>query len=125
VAGCGEQEGGEGSAGKPASELTITLDRDGPGGEPVETAELSCPGSEHCAALGDLSAVDLGPVDPRQACTEIYGGPDLVTIEGELGGDPVETTLTRGNGCEIERFEQVVELLEALFPGYEPGSAIT
>jgi hypothetical protein len=59
-----------------------------------------------------------------EACTELFGGPDVATIEGQLNGDEVNAELTRSNGCEIERFDAVVPLLQALFAGYEPGAAI-
>jgi hypothetical protein len=47
----------------------------------------------------------------------------VVTIEGTLKGAPMDTSLTRENGCEIERFDRFAEVLAALFPDYEPGSA--
>ena len=57
-------------------------------------------------------------------CTEIFGGPDIATIQGTLRGEPVEAELTRANGCEIERFDRFTPMLRELFPGYRPGSAL-
>lgn len=108
-----------------ASELVISLDPDGPGGAGAERARLSCPSSAAaCGAVADLAPGAADPVPPETACTEIYGGPDQVTIRGTLRGERVEATLTRANGCEIERFERFVALLEELFPGYAPGAAL-
>ena len=62
---------------------------------------------------------------PGPACTEIYGGPDTLSIKGTIDGEPVDATFTRANGCEIERFDRFAELLKELFPDYRPGAAIT
>ncbi|MDQ3759159.1 MAG: hypothetical protein M3331_04360, partial [Actinomycetota bacterium] len=56
--------------------------------------------------------------------TEIFGGPDVATVEGEIDGEDVDVELTRANGCEIERFDAAIPLLQALFQDYEPGQAI-
>ena len=64
------------------------------------------------------------PLSADQACTELFGGPDIATIQGEINGEEVDVELTRSNGCEIERFDAAVPLLQALFDGYEPGGAI-
>jgi hypothetical protein len=122
--GCGEDESGDAASPSPSAgtELTITLDADGPGGAPPRAEELSCAGP--CPALGGLEPADLEPVPGDVACTEIFGGPDTVTIEGEIGGEPVDAKLTRANGCEIERFDQATPLLRSLFPGYEPGESL-
>jgi len=105
------------------TELQITLDVDGPGGRDPKPAIVNCEladGSE----CGKLSATDFAPIDPQTPCTEIYGGPDVVEVSGFINDEPVDTTLTRANGCEIERFDQIVPVLKQEFPGYEPGSAI-
>ena len=125
VPGCGADEE---SSPAEATELAITLDADGPGGESAETAEITCPGAnappEACAAIRELPDDPAAPVPLDTPCTEIYGGPDVVTVEGTLNGEEVEAELTRGNGCEIERFDRFVPLLEVLFPRYEPGESV-
>jgi hypothetical protein len=122
--GCGEDESDDGASGSPSvvGELTITLDADGPGGEPPRTEEVSCTGA--CPELEGLEPADLEPVPGDVACTEIFGGPDVVTIEGEIAGEHVDAKLTRANGCEIERFDHATPLLQSLFPGYEPGASL-
>jgi hypothetical protein len=102
----------------------VTLDVDGSGGKEPQTADLSCPGPSACAEAEKLTPADFGQVPPTEACTEIFGGPDVATIEGELNGDHVQATFNRSNGCEIDRFGNVLPLLQALFPDYQPGSAI-
>jgi hypothetical protein len=128
AAGCGGDSGGaEDDPAQTTAELTFTLDADGPGGEPAQTAEVVCQrigGSDFCPDLEGITAADFEPVSPQTACTEIFGGPDTLRVEGTLDGDPVDATFTRANGCEIDRFESFVPLLRARFPGYQPGSAI-
>lgn len=126
AAGCGEDEGG--SSPIDETELTITLDADGPGGEPAAEAHVQCPGADApqtaCQAIEELPDDPAAPIDPNTPCTEIYGGPDVVTVEGTLETEPIDTQLTRENGCEIERFDRFAPLLAALFPDYEPGASI-
>jgi hypothetical protein len=128
-AGCGADDDDE-PAGSPveSTALAVTLDVDGAGGKPPSEAELVCPdrGPESspaaCAAATGLTASDADPVPPDTPCTKIYGGPDVVTLAGMLGGEQVDAQLTRADGCEIERFEPFVPLLESLFDGYRPGA---
>ena len=132
VAGCGsDDDDGDGDSGEAPTELSVTLDRDGPGGEDPVEASLRCPEggpaatvSAPCAAAGELTASDADPVPPDAACTKIYGGPDIVTLRGTLEGEEIDAELTRTDGCQIERFGRFLPLLEALFPGYEPGGAL-
>lgn len=110
------------------SSLTVTLDPDGPDGPEKEmTEEVSCDDSSEdaaCLAVGEMDADALGPVSPDTACTELFGGPDTLSLEGTIEGEDVDVDLTRANGCEIERFDAAVPLLDALFPDYEPGGSI-
>jgi hypothetical protein len=115
--GCGDDE----SAAEPAAadtQLRISLDLDGPGGKAPRTAEVICePDTDTgpCRQVGELDAADLAPVRPTQPCTEIYGGPATATITGTLHGEAVDATLSRENGCEIERYERVEPLLLEVF----------
>ncbi len=40
----------------------------------------------------------------------IFGGPGKATVTGTLDGAAVDATFTRANGCEISRWERMVEL---------------
>jgi hypothetical protein len=125
IAGCGDDDAGYSPSAD--TDLTITVDPDGARGEAAQEARIACPGANSpqgaCQAIEELPDDPGAPVPPNTPCTEIYGGPDVVTIEGELDGDEIDTRLTRENGCEIERFDRFVPLLEALIPDYEPGAA--
>ncbi len=124
IAACGDDE----DAGSPAAatELEVTLDPDGEGGRDALEGAIGCPGdAPACDAVAALPADPAAPVPPGTACTEIYGGPDTLSIRGTIDGEPVDATFTRANGCEIERFDRFAELLKELFPDYQPGAAIT
>ena len=129
ASGCGDSDdAGSGDAfAEGDSSLTVTLDPDGPGGEDESTEDVSCEdGSDDapCQAVAGIDVDALGPVSPNTACTEIFGGPDTASIEGTIEGEEVDVDLTRANGCEIERFDAALPLLQALHPDYEPGGAI-
>lgn len=133
AAGCGGEDGGpaQGPAPAPASgeaALTVTLQPRGPDG-PSRTAELICPpdspGQEDaCAALDGIEPDAADPVPPGTACAQVYGGPDVVRIEGTLHGSDIDARLSRENSCEIDRFERFQPLLDELFPNYSPGQAL-
>lgn len=125
LAGCGADD--DGAAGAASTDLRITLDVDGKGGKPPSTAQVLCEeGMETspCPQLLELTAGDLAPVPGDTACTEIFGGPEVVTVTGSLHGEAVDAELTRTNGCEIERFDRFVPVLRELFSDYEPGEAL-
>ena len=131
IAGCGEGGGSPsttstGATGRGATDLAVTLDADGEGGDPPLQESVSCPGpdEEACEAVAGMPDDAAAQVPPQTACTEIYGGPDTLVIQGKLDGESVDARLVRTNGCEIERFDRFVPLLKALFAAYEPGSAI-
>jgi hypothetical protein len=123
VAGCGDEEDGDGS-GSAGTELTVTLDPDGPGGDEARTESVSCEADAGDSPCATLVPEDADPVPPATACTEIYGGPDEATVEGTIAGESVTAAFTRANGCEIDRFDRIVPLLQDLFPGYRPGADI-
>ena len=70
--------------------------------------------ADACALLAELesSADDpFAPVPADQACTLIYGGPEVATIVGDLAGRSIDATFSRTNGCEIARWDALVPLL--------------
>ena len=132
LAGCSGDGEGDPTSNDPFAEgdarLTVTLDPDGAEGpEDPQAEEVSCEESTEnatCLAIRDVSADDFDPAPADQACTELFGGPDEATLSGDIDGEEVDAELTRANGCEIERFDRAVPLLEALFDDYQPGEAI-
>ena len=47
-------------------------------------------------------------------CTQQYGGPETATITGTWQGEPVNSTLSRKNGCEIARWDALKDVLPRL-----------
>ena len=124
AAGCGDEEDDSSASEPGATELTIVLDADGAKGERPRSEEVACAPGADDSPCSRLAATDLAPLDPATPCTEIYGGPDEAAVEGTIAGEPVSATLTRANGCEIDRFERLTPLLRELFPGYRPGASL-
>ena len=127
LVGCGGDDE-EGPVSEAETELEITLDPDGEGEGEALVAMLECPGADRpaaaCAAVAELPEDPAAAPPPGTACTEIYGGPDVATIEGTLEGEAISAELTRENGCEIERFQRFAPVLSALFPDYTPGEEL-
>lgn len=127
LAACGEERpagppaGGEASATtsvRPSLEkdsLTVTVKASAEA--PAKTWTLTCDpvGGDHpkaeqaCASLGKAEE-PFKPVPADQMCTEIYGGPEIATVKGTWRGEPVDTTFTRKNGCELNRWAKLAPL---------------
>src|SRR4051795_1888225 len=86
LAGCGSDDETSTSGGGAAPDLTFVLDRDGSGGAEAEEVSLTCPGgdAQACAAIAALPPDPTAATKPTQACTQVYGGPDTLTINGTL-----------------------------------------
>jgi hypothetical protein len=52
-----------------------------------------------------------GPPPTDRVCTDIYGGPEVATIEGRVDGEPVDATVARNNGCGISDWDALAPLL--------------
>jgi hypothetical protein len=116
AAGCGSGTGGGDAAAPPTTQprydLTITY---WPKGGPSSTATLTCDpnGGTHpdadkaCAAL-DAHPEALHPVPTDMACTQIYGGDQVATIEG----DGIRAMFNRSDGCQIARWDALAPVLE-------------
>lgn len=80
---------------------------------------LTCdpPGGDHpfagkaCEALTRHPDL-LKPLPPEQACTQIYGGPQVATVTGTWQGRPVNVKFSGQNGCEINRWQKAAPLLD-------------
>ncbi|UJA21551.1 hypothetical protein HJD18_15905 [Thermoleophilia bacterium SCSIO 60948] len=127
--GCGSEEGGDASGGgEPETMLAFELQPKGENG-PTERAELSCPATDSedeaaCAALGKVPDSAIDPLPTNAVCTQQFGGEDLLNVTGTLDGRDINVDLSRADGCEIDRFEDWLPVLEQLYPDYEPGSSI-
>ncbi len=115
------------SAGPAAAVTDLKIVMDGGAGRP-STGTLTCPaadaattapGGTHpdparaCAALAKGAKTGLPPVGKGLMCTELYGGPQTAKITGTYLGQPVSSSLSRVNGCEIARWDALRGLLPA------------
>jgi hypothetical protein len=113
VAGCGGDDAAQPSAsgGDPAASLTVIVRPDGADGaarrRTIECEQLGPKAPEPaCRRLGGLTAEQLAPVPAATACTQIYGGPGVARVSGELRGRRVDARFELSNGCEIERWDR-------------------
>lgn len=64
-----------------------------------------------CAALAEVGARAFEEPPADQMCTEIYGGPQTATVVGTFAGASVDVALSRTNGCEIGRWDELSALV--------------
>ena len=96
-----------------ADTLRIEVRTDASAAAKVMTLQCDPLGGNHpdgaaaCAALdkAGLTAFDATPKD--QACTMIYGGPQTAKVTGTYKNVKVNSTFTRSNGCEIDRWDSL------------------
>jgi hypothetical protein len=104
--------------GTESAELTIVVD-DGTGTTTTWTLTCSPSGGSHptpddaCRALAEHGDQALPPVPKDMRCTMIFGGPQRAHITGTWRGKPVDSNLSRQNGCEIGRWNSLAGLLPA------------
>ena len=112
------------SAASTATALKIVVNE---GGGKTDNWTLTCDpaGGTHphpdaaCAALAAKGKTALPPVSKSIMCTQIYGGAQTAEITGTWNGKPVNATLSRQNGCQINRWHA----LEGLLPK-EAGAGV-
>ena len=114
----------------PSGSVDLTIDISD-GSATAHTATLRCTGDDP-AGTGHLADADAAraacelvtgneaartrlvegePTD--RMCTQIYGGPEVATVEGTIDGQPVRTTVRRNDGCGIADWELLTPLLGA------------
>ncbi|HTI34272.1 MAG TPA: hypothetical protein VL422_11385 [Miltoncostaea sp.] len=107
LAGCGG--GGDPPAAAGPTALTV---RHYDGERLVRTTTLGCGADDVVCAEVVALLPGLRP-DPGEVCTQIYGGPERIVVEGTVDGDPVRREVTRANGCEIARYDRLEKALAA------------
>jgi hypothetical protein len=80
------------------------------GGPVAATRTIRCDGAAPDAACTRLRAAPglLLPISAQERCTEIYGGPAVARLTGTFGGRAVDLTVTRADGCNVERWARLV-----------------
>jgi hypothetical protein len=121
LAGCGGDDGG--GPGPAETSLKITYLPEGVGG-PSTVWELRCdpaggslPGAaEACVKLAAAGAEAFSGKSPDSACTQEFGGPQAAQVEGSVEGEPVDSTFSRADGCEIARWDRLAFLFRPSGP---------
>lgn len=90
------------AAGAP-TERTLTCRESAAG--TVSNPDAAC---EQLARLGEKA---FAPTPPDVACTTIYGGESVATIDGTFAGKPVHASYSLANGCEIARWNRLPTIL--------------
>lgn len=120
------QAGGGGGGGGAGSTISLDVEVTSPG-TPALVATVSCAGSATgtgflagpaataaCDHLRTKAAATRRLVEgrpPDLLCTEIYGGPETAHITGTINGAPVDTKITRTDGCGIADWTTLGALL--------------
>jgi hypothetical protein len=107
---CGSS--GSGSSVSASARLHVTLNPTG-GTGPVQSWDVTCPSATHASACAALTASpDAFTAPPATtACTMIYGGPQVLTVDGSVGTRRINYTTGRTNGCEIAAFARDIALV--------------
>ena len=109
--GCGNDDDKADESASRAADLTVTIRTTGPDG-PARRHRIQCDrlgpkaADKTCRSLAGLSPEALEPVPSGTACTQIYGGPAVARVRGELHGKHVDASFELTNGCEIERWDR-------------------
>src|SRR5919106_260237 len=109
LAGCGDAPDPEPAAPSETT-LTISVWPEGRAAGKPTVRRLECPAQASdpaCARLAELGPEAFAPVPGDAACTQIYGGPQEARVEGAIDGTPIDADLSRSNGCEIARWDDV------------------
>ncbi|WP_406495873.1 subtilase-type protease inhibitor [Streptomyces sp. NBC_00846] len=104
--------------------LTVTVSDSGdPAADGVFELECGPAGGSHPAAqhacnrldeLADEGAAPFAPVPRDAMCTQQFGGPATARVTGTWRGRSIDTVLTRGNGCEISRWNNLRPVLPSI-----------
>ena len=99
----------------------LVVEYDAGDGSAVQTWTLTCVGfvdgshpqaEQACEHLKGLEQ-PFAPLPADQICTEQFGGPQTAKVTGLWRGEPVDLTLSRGNGCFISQWDSLVPLVPA------------
>jgi hypothetical protein len=140
LAGCGSQQSPGSDAASPTggsgvvqpttpAQTALTVSVKATPSAATTTWKLTCDpvGGDHpaaqaaCAALAAAkkkAADPFAPTPKDQMCTQIYGGPQVATVTGTWQGKPVNSTFSRKNGCEIQRWSDLAPMFGKIQPTY-------
>lgn len=121
LSGCGDDGSGDREPARAGIvDVEVRVDPDGPGARPAVRRSVRCGAEDdraRCRVLRDAPADTWTPVPRRQACTQIYGGPQTARVTGVVGGRRVDARFSRRNGCELSRWQTIAGVLDPLARG--------
>ena len=118
AAGCMGRSSSSGSGSSQPTSLDISVSLGG-SEAPTRVWTLRCPrggtlpNAERACERLDRLDDPFAPVPKDVACTEVYGGPQIATVQGTFRGSRVNARFSRTDGCQIARWNRV----GFLFPG--------
>jgi hypothetical protein len=71
----------------------------------LSRTELDCAGADRAACDRVVALLPRLRPRPGEVCTEIYGGPERLVVEGTVEGAPERVEVTRVDGCQIARYD--------------------
>jgi hypothetical protein len=79
----------------------------------VTCPETPIDADKDCQELLSLVGTDVfdAALPPGTVCTQQFGGPQTLEVEGTLAGRSVTTTFSRVDGCQIDRWDRAAPLL--------------
>jgi len=101
----------------PQASLRVMLEPTGADG-PHSTWAVACPSATQTAACARLFATTeaFTPPPANGACTMIYGGPQVLSVTGNVGDRRVTYHTGRTNGCQIADYERDLALVAPFRP---------
>jgi hypothetical protein len=101
---------------KPYTELELIVWPFGPQGAAVQKI-IVCDKddlSRDCRFLEQVSQEDLNAVPADRVCTDVYGGPQQVVMQGRLNNEDVAASFSLDDGCQVARWEKLEPFLGLL-----------
>ncbi len=120
MAACGQQGSDAPAGALNAADVVVRVDADGKGARPPVIRTVRCRPMDRgpgCRAIRGAPPATWSPVPADRICTQVYGGPERARVTGMVGGRRVDAELSRTDGCEIERWQQLAPLLDPLARG--------
>lgn len=108
---------GTGSSAPTTGTELVVVGTDGSGARVRWRLTCEPPGGDHpdpeaaCRVLAEAGDRALPPVRKDRVCTQVYGGPETATVSGTWRGQPVVSSFSRTDGCQIARWDALAALL--------------
>jgi hypothetical protein len=87
----------------------------------LRTIRLDCAGADAAICRRVTALLPELTSAPEEICTQIYGGPWRIGLDGRLGGRRVDLTVGRRDGCQIRRYDRLAAALGRAAPPDPPG----